>query len=302
MHYDLTDLRVFLAVAQAGNVTRGAETAHLAPSSASQRIRDLEQALGVALFQRNARGVVLTPAGEALQRHAREVLARLEQMHADLAPFAAGIRAHVSLFANTNATNSFLPDDLGSFLRAYPQVSITLEEHTSPDIVRAVAAGQADLGVVAGQDGAEGLRFLPYRQDRLVWVLPPGHPLAGAEGLRFAQVVGEPFVSLQAGTAIHTFTMNHAADLGRHLNVRIQVRSFDAVCRMVAAGVGMGMVPRSAVARLEGVRCVTVEIQEPWARRDLHLCLPAGGPGNPFVAALVQSLGSQALAAPDAPL
>ena len=127
MQYDLIDLRLFVAVAEAQNLTRGAARVHLAASSASHRIRLLEEGIGTQLFNRQARGVSLTQAGDALLRHARKVFAQLEQMHADLAPYAAGVRAHVSLWANTHATHSFLPDDLADFLRRYPQVSVTLE-------------------------------------------------------------------------------------------------------------------------------------------------------------------------------
>jgi DNA-binding transcriptional LysR family regulator len=140
MNYDLTDLRLFVAIAEAQNLSRGAGRVHLAPSSASHRMRLLEAGIGTPLLLRQARGVSLTRAGEALLRHARQVFAQLEQMHADLAPYAKGVRGHVTLWANTHATHSFLPDDLAEFLRRYPQVSVTLAEHTSPEIVMAVGA------------------------------------------------------------------------------------------------------------------------------------------------------------------
>ena len=138
MQYDLTDLRLFVAIAELKNLTRGAERVHLAPSSASHRIRLLEDSIATPLLIREARGVRLTRAGEALLRHARQVFAQLEQMHADLSPYAKGIKGHVSMWANTHATHTFLPDSLAAFLRRYPQVSITLEEHTSPDVIMAV--------------------------------------------------------------------------------------------------------------------------------------------------------------------
>ena len=291
MHYDLTDLRLFVAIAEAQNLTRGAGRAHLAPSSASHRIRLLEEALGTPLLVREARGVSLTRAGEALLRHARQVFAQLEQMHADLAPFAAGVRGHVSLWANTHATHSFLPDDLADFLRRQPQVSVTLEERTSPEIVLAVARGEVEVGVVAERvEGAE-VELLPYRADRLVLIAPPAHPLAGRGATAFADVLEHPFVMLHAGSAIHTFTMNAAAALGRHLDVRIQVRSFGAVCRMVAAGVGLGMVPRSAVtgSRQDAMPTV-IELAEAWAQRDLQVCLRQRAQLSGFAQALVDSL------------
>ncbi|WP_371324380.1 LysR family transcriptional regulator [Dechloromonas sp. ZY10] len=290
MYYDLTDLRVFVAIAECQNLTRGAERAHLAPSSASHRIRLLEESIGTPLLLRQARGVSLTRAGEALLRHARQVFAQLEQMHADLAPFAAGVRGHVSLWANTHATHSFLPDDLAGFLRRQPQVSVTLEERTSPEIVLAVARGEVEVGVVAERVEGADVELLPYRADRLVLIAPPGHPLAGQRNTTFAEVLDQPFVMLHAGSAIHTFTMNAAAALGRHLDVRIQVRSFEAVCRMVAAGVGLGMVPKSAVSAGTSAVPAVVELDEAWAQRDLQVCVRKRELLSGFALALVDSL------------
>ena len=295
MHYDLPDLRLVAAIADSGSLTRAAGLVHLAPSSASHRLTQLEAALGVALFDRHARGLTPTPAGESLLRHARQVFAQLEQMHADLAPYAAGLHSQITMFANTNAINCFLPEDLGDFLRERPRLRVSLEEQPSPAIVEAVAAGQVEIGVVAAEGGCAGLETAPYRQDRLVLVVPAGHPLAGRNEVAFAEALGEPFVCLHAGSAIHTFMMNHAARLGARLDVRIQVRGFNAVCRMVAAGVGIGMVPRSSVPAVD--RLKTVEIADPWAPRDLQLCVRSRAALNPAAAALFAHLAAKGVRA-----
>lgn len=291
MPYDLIDLRLFIAIAEERNLTRGAARAHLAPSSASHRLRQLEEALSTPLFERQARGLELTQAGETLLRNARQVFAHIEQMHADLSPYAAGIRGHVSLWANTHATHSFLPDDLAGFLKQHPQVSVSLEERTSTDIALAVARGEVEVGVLAEAGSGAGVELIPYRRDRLVLIVPGDHALAARAQVRFAEVLDQAFVMLHAGSAIHTFTMNAAAALGRHLDVRIQVRSFEAVCRMVGAGVGIGLVPRSAVASA-GLRepPVVVEMDEAWAQRDLQVCVRQGAVLSGFAAALVDKL------------
>ncbi len=293
MRYDLPDLRLVAAIADSGSLTRAAELLHLAPSSASHRLTQLEAALGVPLFARHARGLTPTAAGESLLRHARQVFAQLEQMHADLAPYAGGLHRQVTVFANTNAINCFLPEDLGDFLREHPQVRISLEEQPSPAIIQAVAAGQVELGVVAAEGNLAGLETQPYRRDRLVLIVPAAHPLSARPALAFAEVLGEPFVCLHAGSAIHTFMMNHAARLGGRLDVRIQVRSFNAVCRMVAAGVGLGMVPRSAVPRASP-GLATVEIADEWAPRDLQLCVRSRQGLSSAASALFEHLAGKA--------
>jgi len=291
MRYDLTDLRLFIAIAEERNLTRGAARTHLSPSSASHRLRLLEAELNTPLFVRKARGLALTRAGDTLLRNARQIFAQVEQMHADLSPYAEGIRGHVSLWANTHATHTFLPDDLAGFLKQHPQLSVSLEEHTSPQIALAVSSGEIEVGVLAEIENGAGLELIPYRRDRLALIVPVGHPLAEREQVRFSEVLDYPFVMLHAGSAIHTFTMNAAAALGRHLDVRIQVRSFEAVCRMVGAGVGIGLVPRSAVPG-SGMReaPALVEIDEPWAQRDLQVCVRQGAVLSGFATALVASL------------
>lgn len=301
MRYDLTDLKLFVAVAEETNLTRGAARCHLAPSSASHRLAGLEEALGTNLLERLPRGVRPTRAGEVLLQGARQVFAQIEQMHADLAPYASGVRAQVVVHANTTATNCFLPDDLAGFLHRHPQVRVSLKEATSPDVLRAVAAGEAEVGVLTGRVDDHELESLPYRQDRLVLAVPPGHPVAARARVRFAEVAGEPFVMLHAGSAIHTFTMGVAADLGVTLDVRIQVKSFEAILRMVGAGVGFGLVPHSAIARRPGPRAfAVVDLDEPWAGQALHICVRRLAELSPHARALVESLRAPDEAAGDA--
>ncbi len=273
MRYDLIDLRLFVAVAEQGNLTRGAQRVHLAPPSASARIRTLEDELGAALLERGARGVTLTPAGQALLRHARSVLGKVEALHAELGAYARGVKGVIRLHANTNATNVFLPQDLASFLAAHPQVNVLLEEQTSPAIAAAVAEGAADLGIVAGDLRAPDLVFLPYREDRLVLVTAPAHRWARRKRISYGEALDEQFVGLAGTSAIHAFMLEHARLAGKTLQMRIQVRSFEAACRMVSAGVGVGLVPHSAAAlAANSFPLRIIELAEAWAPRPLQVC------------------------------
>jgi len=271
--YDLTDLRLFIAVAEKRNLTKGAQDIFLAPSSASHRLKLLEENIGAQLMVREARGMSLTKAGEILLRHAKKVLATLEQMQSDISPYTHGNQAHVKIWANTNAIHTYLPDDLGAFLEINPDVSVTLEEHSSEKIALAVANGDIELGVVAEYDKSADVQLYPYKQDRLVLVVPIDHNLATKKSITFEEVVNYPFVILNEGSAIHTFTMNKAALLGKHLNIRAQVKSFDAVCRMVNSGVGVAVVPYDSVAYQSSLKLTTVELEEPWAKRNLMVCV-----------------------------
>jgi DNA-binding transcriptional LysR family regulator len=179
MHFDLTDLRLFLHVAEAGSITAGAARSGLALASASARVQGMEAQAGVALLERGRRGVEPTPAGRALLHHARLVTGQVERMRGELGEYARGLKGHVRLLANTAAAAVHLPEVLAAFLGANPNVDVDLDERPSPEVARAVAEGQADVGVAAGHADLSGLEVMPFRSDQLVLVVPRGHTHAG---------------------------------------------------------------------------------------------------------------------------
>jgi len=295
MRYDLTDLKVFLAVAEARNLSRGAARCYLSPSAVSLRLKGLEEALGAALFVRRARGVELTSAGTIMLEHVRRCLAQLEQMHADLLPFARGIKGHITLFANNNAISSHLPDDLARFFALHPAVRITLEERPSPDIVTAVLAGRADLGIVAVDQKHPDLYYLHYREDELVLLVPLSSPLATLTRAKFNHCLNEPFVSLQSGMALHTFLANHATALGGKLDIRVQVSGYRAITHLVASGAGVGIVPRSALQDADTEHLAVLALEEPWAMRHLQICLRERTLTAPFVTQFIETLNAPSI-------
>ncbi|ALM86053.1 LysR family transcriptional regulator [Bordetella sp. N] len=291
MHYDLIDLRTFLAIAEEGSLTRGAARVHLAPSSASLRLKRLEEALNVPLFLRQARGVALTPAGTVMLEHVRQCVARLEQMHADLSPYALGLTTHLTLFANNNVLNIHLPEDLARFFSDHPSVRITLEERLGTDIIVAVIQGRCDIGVIAVDSDHPDLDYLPYREDRFVVIAPPDSRLSRRSAVRFTECFGEPWICQQKGSALHTYLMNQAAALGGRLDVRVQVSSFDAIVRLVASGAGISIIPVSALGPHEPGSVAVLELTEPWAARHHRVCIRKDAlPGNKQLGYLVDAL------------
>lgn len=272
MRYNLTDIRLFVAVADAGNVSRGAAACFLAPSTASLRIKHLEEALQVELFEREPRGVKLTRAGHVMLDHCRRCLAELEQMHADLAPYARGVKGQVTIFANSTAVSHYLPDELATFLHARPTVRVNLEERVSHDIVAAVAEGRADIGLVTWDDDHPELAFHAYREDELMVVMPAGMRLGTRQGARLVDCLAHPFVSLQSGTAIHTYLTSRASALSQHMDVRVQVASFPSVVSLVRAGAGIAILPRWAVPGSPSPGIRTTKLLEHWATRRLRVC------------------------------
>ena len=274
MRFDLVDLRLFVAIVEAGSISKGAQAAHLALASASARVSGMEDALGVSLLDRSRRGVAPTAAGRALLHHARSIGAALEQMRGDLRGFASGLKGEIRMLSNTAALVELLPAALRSFLAAHPDVDIDIEERTSADIVLAVAEARAEFGVVANTTDLGQLETIPLSTDRLVLIVPAAHPLASRDAVIFAELIDEPFVGLSAG-ALHTHLADHAARLGRRINYRVRLRSFDAVARLVEAGVGLGILPMAAAAHCGVSGLAVVPLLDEWASRQLLICAPA---------------------------
>lgn len=271
---DLTSLQLFVAVCELGSIGRAAQQEFIAASAVSKRLSDLEAAVGTALLYRHSRGVTLTPAGESLLHHARNVLFGLERMQGELSEYAGGVRGHVRVHANISAIVQFLPEDLGAFARTHSQIKIDLQEHLSPAVLHAVREGAADLGIchIPAAVAEHGLQGRTYRVDELVVVVPQGHPLAGRETLGFGDVLQCDIVGLHAGSSISLAMRAAAAQAGLPLRQRIQVTGLDAMCRMIDNGLGVGLVPGRAFALLQGVgRLAAVPLDEPWARRELAL-------------------------------
>ena len=290
-HFDLIDLRLLINVADASSMGRGAEKSFLSASAASNRIKSLEDSFGAKLLYRSNHGVTLTPAGEAFVHHARAVFAQVEHLHDDMNAYASGIRGHVRLWANTTAMTEFLPHTLAAFMASHPDVNIELRERLSCEIVRAVDEGVTDIGIVAGDVGRKGLEMLPYRDDRLVLVSPLDHPVARFASMAFSQTLQYDYVSLDESSAIHRFLTNAASSAGLKLNSRIEVAGFEGVCRLIEAGVGIGVVSESAATRhAASMQIKVVQLRDEWALRKLRICVRSVDQLHSFARDLVEAL------------
>lgn len=273
MRFDLVDLQLFIAVAETRSITGGASRVHLALASASERIKGLEAALGVALLKRGRRGVELTSAGESLLDHARIVLHNVDALRGELAGFASGARASVHLLANTSGISEYLPRALAAFLAGHPRISIDVEERESGEIAHAIASGAADLGLAAEHALPEGIEHIPFSEDRLVLVVPQRDELASRRQVDFREVVTRDFVGLITSSALHAHVSGHAAKLGARLRFRARMNNFDAIGQMVAGNIGVAVMPEVAARRCaRSMKIAVVRIRDAWADRRLVIC------------------------------
>ena len=273
MRFDLVDRALFRHVVEAGSITHGAERAHLALAAASTRIRNMEEALGAALLVRSRQGVTPTQAGRTLLQHARSILRQSERLREDLGAYAGGLAGQIRVLSNTNA-QEFLPEALSSFLAAHPHVSVDLEERLSDEVVGLIAEGVGDLGIVAATVDVSTLETYPFRKDRFVLVVARDHKLGKRTKVPFAEVLDHEFVGLDRASALQRFLADKAARIGQPLRLRVQLRSFDAVCRLVECNVGIGIVPETTARRVASTMAITaVALSDAWAERDLTICV-----------------------------
>ncbi len=278
MRFDLRDLELFAAVADAGSIARAAERSHTVASAVSKRISDLEANFGTDLLVRGAKGVELTAAGNALLARARVLLRHATQLDGEMRSHASGAHGYVRVFANISAIVEFLPRALASFADAHPDIHVHLEEQVSSATAAAVADGTADFGIVSELPVIEGLTTLPFRTDELVLVAKHDHPLAERASVDFNQVAHLPFVGMNADSSLHRLLTQAATEAGTTINWRIQVTSFDAACAMVAAGLGISIIPRAATtAYIRSLSLEVVPLTNAWAQRQLFLCSRTNG-------------------------
>jgi len=274
MSIDPKSLRLFVAVADHGSISEGAKRCHIALAAASKRISDLEARARLPLLVRHARGVTLTSAGNGLLLHARAVLSALDRLGAELDDFQNGIAGVVSITANASTIAQFLPAQIGAFLRQHPVLKIDLQERASTEVVKAVGAGLADIGVIEGQTPAGELECLPYRSDELAVVVGRDHPLARRRRIGAEEVLRHEHIVVREGSALHRVLLTAAMESQTPLKVRMQVGSFDMVCRMVEQGVGIAVMPYAAILpqlQIQRLRCLRLDA--PWARRQHLLCV-----------------------------
>ena len=274
MRFDLTDLKMFLNVMDTNNITRGAERSHMAVSSASERIARMEASLGVPLLDRQRRGVRPTPAGLALRDHARTILNDVDRMLIELSEHAKGLRGRVRILSNTAAVTEFLPKIISGYLAEHPQIDVDLEELSSHEIVRRVAMGLADAGIVADTFDLGELQVFPFADDLLVLVVPKNDPLTRRKSVPFHEVAEREFVGLPRTSGLQIHIEDNATRIGVALKTRIRLTNFDNICRAVEKGVGLAIIPDAAAQRCRQTTDVgTVRLTDPWAERHLKICV-----------------------------
>ena len=273
-HFDFTDMRLVIHIAEANSLTAGAERACLSLPAASSRLKRFEESLGLKLFHRSAQGLTLTPAGKVVLQSAREVQQELERLCGELHQFTRGVKGTLRLQAETIAMNEDIPLLLPPFLAAHPDSDIELRERNCEDIVRAVSEGAADIGIVSCDARGGDVRLIPYRHDRLVAVFSPRHALGKLKKVDFVQALKHEHVALAEDCAISQLLSRMAAECQSSISVRTRVSNFESACRIVEVNAAIAVMPESAALRYgKSMRLQHAPLTDAWAQRRLSLCV-----------------------------
>ncbi len=274
MHFDFTDMRLVIHIAEANSLTAGAERACLSLPAASSRLKRFEESLGLKLFHRTAQGLTLTPAGRVVLQSARDVQQQLDRLCGELHQFTRGVKGTLRLHAETIAMNEDIPLLLPAYLAAHPDIDIEMRERTCEDIVRSVSEGAADIGIVSCNTRGRDVQLIPYRHDRLVAVFSPKHALAKLKKIDFVQTLKHEHVCLTEDCAISQLLSQMAAECGASLGIRTRVAHFESACRIVEVNAAIAVMPESAALRYsKRMRLQHVPLSDPWAHRQLSICV-----------------------------
>lgn len=268
---DIDSLALFVRAAELRNLTRAAEASHITVPAASRRLSLLEHQFKATLFERHSRGLELTPAGEHLLTMAREVVASVQHMRAEMANYAAGRHVVLRVHGNTSAMTQFLPGDVAGFQVRHQDVRIVLEECWSDEAVRRVRSGEAELGVVVEGCDLQGLFSRPYRNDHLAAVIRQDDALGG-DAVAFADLLERDLVGLEGSSTLTRLLTAQAATQVRPMALRVQVRSFEAVCRAVEARLGIGILPLAAARSFaDAMHLKVLPLSDDWAHRRMQI-------------------------------
>ncbi|EPL9570303.1 LysR family transcriptional regulator [Providencia rettgeri] len=272
MHFDITDLQLCVNIANTGSITGGASLTHLTLQSASERVRGLESELGTSLFIRSTRGVSLSNAGIAFIEHANDILRRIDLMKGEMRQYSQGLRGHINLLCNASAQMEFLPERIGTYLQQQSNMSISVKEMPSHEIVTTIKNKMANIGIVADSTDLLGLAFRPFCSDELIVLVHYHHPLAGQQHVTFNDLIHSDFIGLSEDNSLQKHIDNYAKQQGFRLNYRVRLPTFDTVMQLVANDVGIAIIPKQATQRILPSQTKILTLTEKWAQRKLVIC------------------------------
>jgi DNA-binding transcriptional LysR family regulator len=288
---DIPALEIFVAAVEEKSLAKAAERTNVVTSAASRRIAELERHLGRALLHRHGRGVEPTPAGVLLYQRAKAILRSVQLAEQAVDSYSTDGHAKIRLAANPSTLLQFLPAPMARFLDGRRNVAVDLLEAHSYDIPRMVADGAVDIGIYHADHPAPGVSSFPFRRDRVGLVVPRGHPLADRASLRLEEALDFDLLGYFPRHSLDQFLDYVGQTVSRPPKVKLQVANFEARCRMIREGLGIGVVPEG-IARtyLAAMGLVLLRLEDAWAERHFFICVRDAAGLSPLMADLLAVL------------
>jgi DNA-binding transcriptional LysR family regulator len=298
MSLNLNQLRIFSEISRAGNITRAAERLDLSQPAVSKQLVELEQSVGMALFDRLPRGVRLTPAGELLLNHATRILSAEHAAEQELAELAGLSRGRLSVGASTTIGSYLVPRLFGEFHREHPEIGLELEIANTAVIQDAVLDNRVDLGLTEGFVSSDALDVEVVHRDEMVAIAAPGDAWV-TRPVAVAALARKPFILREQGSGTRAVVEAALAQVGVEVEPVMSLGSTEAVKSAVAAGLGIAFVSRLTVElELAAGRLVALDVADLQIRRALHLVRLKSKRTFPAVDAFVRLLRRTFSAAP----
>lgn len=244
MNPSIRQLGAFVAVAQSRSLAEASERIHLSQPAISIALRKLEETVGGALFSRSTRQLTLTPEGEAFLPVAIRLLHDWTEAFEDLDELFSKKRGKVSIAALPTLAAGLLPGVIAAFHAHHPRINFALHDVLAEQVNMMVREGRADLGLSVPPLDSEDLAFEPVLEDRYVAVCPLGHPLLEKPQITWQQLAGHPFIGINRLSSSRQDIDRIMAEVGQPLDIICDASQIATVGRMVAAGVGISVLPK----------------------------------------------------------
>ncbi len=289
----LRQLRAFLAVADEGSIARAAQRLHLTASALSMLIGTLEGELGVRLFERTTRRMVLTDAGGELLPAIEQVFGHLDGAIANLREFSQRRSSRLRIAASPLLCATLLPHLMAGFRERFPAVQLTLRDLPVSEVARAVRAGEADLGVCTADVDTLDLQATVLYQDRLVLACQESHPLASRHEIRWRDLAGEHLALMQPGSGLRQLVERGLTEVGETVEPAFEVANVATAVGLVEAGLAVSVLPRYALMRTRAIGVHAVPLTDPVVERAIVALnapeRPLTSAGEAFVAHFQQA-------------
>jgi LysR family transcriptional regulator, hydrogen peroxide-inducible genes activator len=289
---EVNQLRYVCAIADTGNFSRAAERCRIAQPSLSQQVQKLEEDLGVKLFDRLGRSIRLTEAGRAFIPRARAILEQMDAARTSAADKNADLRGNVTVGVIPTVAPYLMPRYTASFAKKFPDAKLRIIEDTTSVLVQGLRDLSIDAAVLALPLRHKDLELFPIRTERLFAVLKKNHPRARAKSLALKDLRGESFVMLRDGHCFRDLSLDTCARARITPNIAFESAQFSSLLGMVAAGIGVSLVPEMAID--QNVGCRYVRLSDAQATRTIVAAVVRGRSFNRVQQAFISGIRGKA--------